>query len=65
MARWILPCPQCKKDFNPSDLKSEYTPDNPFAWLGIKPKLPEGGLLLECPNCNESSVFVQQQLRYR
>ena len=59
MAQWVLLCPECKFDFIHSEVESDA-----IAWLGAKPAFPEGGALLECPNCNKSSVFERQQLRY-
>jgi len=62
-ARWVVLCPECNQDF-PLQPEIEL-PDDLFGWLGLKPKLPESGLLLECPNCKKSSVFVEKHLGYR
>jgi hypothetical protein len=60
MAHWVLLCPKCKVDFIHSAVESDA-----IAWLGAKPEFSDGGALLECPNCKESSVFAREQLRYR
>jgi hypothetical protein len=64
MAYWALCCPECKREFNHSEVKVENLLSSPFSWLGIKPKFPPEGLRLECPHCKKSSVFVLKQLRY-
>jgi len=64
MAHWVLLCPQCKTDFNHSEVKSERWTSDAFANLGTKPTFPNDGLLLECPNCRTSSLFLHEQLRY-
>jgi hypothetical protein len=64
MAYWALLCPRCKTDFKHTEVKEVNPRTDPFAWLGLKPKFPEVGLLLECPNCQESSIFQQRELRY-
>jgi hypothetical protein len=64
MAYWTLLCPRCKTDFKHSEVKTISPRKDPFAWLELKPKFPEVGLLIECPNCRESSVFQQYELRY-
>lgn len=67
MARWVLGCPACKNDFTYSqiDSDSESSFQDPFAWLGEKPKFPPAGLKVECPCCKETSVYKRNELVYR
>ena len=67
MARWVLGCPECKEDFTHSqiDVASQTFTSDPFAWLGDKPKFPDAGVRLECPNCKKTSVYKRTQLIYR
>jgi hypothetical protein len=57
MARWVLGCPHCHEDFTHSDVPSHGRPDLFMSWDGRKLKLPEGGQILVCPNCNTSSTY--------
>jgi hypothetical protein len=36
-----------------------------FAWIGDKPKMPEEGVKLECPNCRKVATYKRYQLTYR
>ena len=36
-----------------------------FAWIGDKPKMPEEGVNLECPNCKKTATYKRYQLTYR
>jgi hypothetical protein len=67
MARWVLGCPECKEDFTHSQIDTESQPSvgDPFSWLDDKPKFPDVGVSLECPNCKKTSVYQRTQLMYR
>ena len=67
MARWVLGCPECKRDFTHCQIDTESQPSfsDPFAWLGDKPKFPNVGLQIECPNCKKRSVYKRNQLTYK
>jgi hypothetical protein len=67
MARWVLGCPLCKKDFTHSQIPegSRAWLGDPFAWLGDKPVFPNEGLPLVCPNCQKPSVYKRTELVYR
>lgn len=67
MARWVLGCPKCKQDFTHSEIKLDSQPSfqDPFAWLGEKPKFPSAGVTLECPSCRTSSIYTRSELVYR
>lgn len=62
MARWILNCPNCGKEFFHSEVGTE---EGLFAWTTPKPDFPEGGLRLDCPSCKVGSLFQRYQLLYR
>jgi phage FluMu protein Com len=64
MAHWVLLCPQCKTDFNHSEVKVENLLSDAFSWLGAKPEFPAERLKLECPNCKTSSLYAWRSLRY-
>jgi endogenous inhibitor of DNA gyrase (YacG/DUF329 family) len=63
--RWVVSCPECKHEFifKPIDQPEAETRD-PFA-SPPKPKIPEGGEPLNCPNCNKPSTYGSFDLRYR
>ena len=65
--RWVLGCPDCNQEFTHSEVDPEYqTPLlDPFAWIGDKPKFPDAGLSMECPNCKKVSVYNRYQLTYK
>jgi endogenous inhibitor of DNA gyrase (YacG/DUF329 family) len=66
MARWILHCPSCDKDFSHSEISdsSSFVRD-PFTMSAPKPEFPDGGLKLVCPNCQSTSVYQRHQLIYQ
>jgi hypothetical protein len=63
MPFWVLTCPQCKRDFGHSEIDLEKGRREIWA-SPPKPEFPEGGSLLECPNCRTTSIFHRVQLRY-
>jgi hypothetical protein len=67
MPRWILGCPNCNQEFTHSEIDTQSrTPLlDPFSWIADKPKLPEAGTRLECPNCKKVSIYKRHQLIYR
>jgi uncharacterized C2H2 Zn-finger protein len=63
MARWVLDCPRCGKEFTHSKVE-----DKGFAlgdWPEPKPEFPDGGQSLDCPNCQNTSLYQRHQLTYR
>jgi endogenous inhibitor of DNA gyrase (YacG/DUF329 family) len=65
MARWVLGCPDCGKDFTHSEIpeSSSFIPD-PFIGSAVKPEFPVGGQSIACPNCKSTSVYERHQLIY-
>jgi hypothetical protein len=62
MARWVLICPNCNTDFTYTDAPLDV---GAFAWSGVKPEFPQGGLSASCPNCNAENVYQRRELMYR
>jgi hypothetical protein len=58
MARWALSCKNCFKVL-PED-ETGVAPAERF--LLKKPKLPPGGLVLECPDCKTACVYHETDL---
>jgi len=54
MSRWVLYCPECKRQFVHSEI-----PVNAPRFLGVelKPEFPRGGLKMECPYCKKIRCF--------
>lgn len=67
MPRWVFGCPDCNQEFTYTEIDVEHRKpfQDPFDWIGDKPKLPEAGTNLECPNCKKVSVYKRYQLTYR
>jgi hypothetical protein len=65
--RWVIGCPECGHEFTHSEIDPERRPPmtDLFAWIGDKPKLPEEGVSLACPNCKKMSTYKLYQLTYR
>jgi len=58
MARWVLLCPRCKKEFNHSEVKIENLMSDAFSWLGTKPPFPAEGLRLDCrPSLHSEKIY--------
>jgi len=62
MAQWILLCSNCGEEFFHSEVVADR---GVFAWATPKPTFPEGGLQLDCPSCQVSSLYQRHQLLYR
>src|SRR5258708_4835265 len=61
--RWIVTCPECKKEFTHTQIsKIASGTRNPFA-SPPKPEIPEGGTQLTCPHCNKDSAYRTFDLR--
>lgn len=63
MARWVLSCPFCKKDFTYSEIPSKSTLADYF--LPLKPDVPVEGVRVDCPCCKKVMTFFRHQLVYR
>lgn len=63
MAHWALTCPSCKKNFVHSQIEKRGIED--YFLPEKKPKFPEDGLSIECPNCHATSVYQAHELFYR
>ena len=63
MARWVLECPSCKKEFTHSQIEENLKLADYY--IVPKPEFPIGGLQMECPNCKKASAFQRQHLAYR
>ena len=63
MARWVLTCPACRREFTHSEV-----PVRSFSSLSSldggpeKPTFPEGGLRLRCPGCSATSLYQRYEL---
>jgi len=62
MSRWVLKCPQCRTDFVFRDI------ERPLTLMEYrsprKPEFPDGGLTVQCPHCQQSSLFQQRDLAF-
>lgn len=66
MARWVLNCPRCKREFVHRDIPADFsTVRDPFVGFATKPEFPKGGLTMLCPNCKEAALYQRHQLVYR
>jgi hypothetical protein len=65
MPWWILECPRCKQEFPYSEISSHDSMPDTFAGVDLKPKFPDGGLRLSCPNCGQLSSYQRYELIYR
>jgi hypothetical protein len=66
MARWVLRCPDCNKNFTHSEIpESSSSHLDPFTGSVIKPEFPDGGQSVVCPNCKRTSVYQRHQLIYQ
>jgi hypothetical protein len=63
MARWVLSCPYCRKEFTYSEIPSTSRLADFF--LPVKPDLPAEGIKLDCPACERPTIFFRHQLLYR
>jgi len=62
MQRWVLDCPKCKAELTHSQVHdSDFSGSDPYACL-TKPKFPDGGLSVLCPNCKIAFVYQRYQL---
>lgn len=66
MPRWIVECPQCRKEFTHTDISKIASGPmrDPFA-SPPKPQIPESGAELKCPHCKNSATYRAFDLRYR
>jgi uncharacterized protein (DUF2225 family) len=64
MAHWTLECPVCKTVFNHCEVPARSFQDH-FMGLIAKPKFPDGGLGIACPNCGQNSMYQSYALIYR
>jgi uncharacterized Zn finger protein len=67
MPRWVLTCSACTQEFTHTLIR-EVSPEresrDPFA-SPPKPRIPDQGLQVKCPNCGEASTYGVFDLRYR
>jgi hypothetical protein len=62
MPKWVLTCPECKTQFEHSQISDI---GMAFMDLPLKPEFPPSGNECACPNCGKSSLFVRTDLCYR
>lgn len=62
MPRWLLKCPQCRKDFVFCEIEQPLTLMEYRA--ARKPDWPKDGLTLQCPTCQQFSMFQQHDLAF-
>lgn len=60
MARWVLECPSCNKEFTQSQIGTNLKLADYY--IVPKPDFPTDGLQLECPNCKKASLFQRHEL---
>jgi endogenous inhibitor of DNA gyrase (YacG/DUF329 family) len=66
MARWVLDCPNCNKEFTHTNINDRGSAlRDPFTSPEAKPEFPDGGLSVVCPNCKNTSVYQRYQLTYQ
>jgi hypothetical protein len=63
MAHWTLECPNCKAVFTHSEIQTCSIQDD-FTGIVPKPKFPNGGLGIVCPNCGSDSKHQRYELIY-
>jgi hypothetical protein len=64
MSRWVLYCPECKRQFAHREIPVNAQRDG-FLGVEFKPDFPQGGLKMECPHCKKTSLFQRYQLVYQ
>jgi hypothetical protein len=65
MARWVLYCLQCGEELAHDQIYvSAASIRDPYTSV-IKPKFPDGGLPMTCPNCGNFSIYQRYQLIYQ
>jgi endogenous inhibitor of DNA gyrase (YacG/DUF329 family) len=67
MPRWVVNCPECHQEFTHTEIEPhrlESISADLLPWPS-KPKIPEGGAPLDCPNCKKTSIYTSFHLRYR
>jgi len=62
MPKWVLQCPNCKTEFQHSQISdvgmaSYFDPP--------KPKVPPAGIECVCPSCGNAAVYLRTDLMYR
>jgi len=63
MSRWVLYCPECKRQFAHGEIPVNALRDG-CRGVELKPGFPQGGLNMECPYCTKISLFQRYQLIY-
>ena len=65
MTCWVLYCPGCGAELTHSQIyNSDFSGYDPYTSLS-KPKFPDGGLSVFCPQCKGTSLFQRYQLVYQ
>lgn len=65
--RWVVHCPECGHEVlhtSVTEFARGTGSRDPFA-SPPKPKIPEDGVQLDCPNCSKPSTYRSFDLRYR
>jgi ribosomal protein S27AE len=62
MALWALFCPNCRHEITHVKVEDRSLLDYV---MPMKPKLPDDGLRLKCPDCGKGSKFFRHQLTYK
>jgi hypothetical protein len=60
MAKWLLGCKNCKRDFEYSQIGDTLA----NLYLPEKPEFPLQGLELECPHCNTKGIYYRRDLAF-
>jgi endogenous inhibitor of DNA gyrase (YacG/DUF329 family) len=65
MAEWSLDCKGCKKPITHSsvNLAEKHMPYDSL-WPS-RPEVPEDGVTVRCPNCQQSASYHRHELTYR
>jgi len=65
MARWVLYCPNCDKEFTHSQIPVSVSFIDDLYTSIVKPEFPAGGLAVVCSNCMGTSIYQRYQLIYQ
>ncbi len=65
MPQWVLSCPHCHKAFTYSKIEPRPATGPYDVFWPAKPDFAEGGLRLNCPNCQAPATYQRFELMYR
>jgi hypothetical protein len=62
MPSWILQCPHCNDSFAHSPIRAQTYLESV---LPVRPKVPESGSQIRCPNCEQEFSYRSSDLTYQ